>query len=530
MPSEYSNKRREFVKSAGLGIAMIPLMPSVLANTVQDKSRPNILLLFSDQHNADFLGCANHPFVKTPNLDQLAATGVRFTRAYCQDGICVPSRTSVFTGLYPRTTGCLDNPNKPIKPEQYPMLQHLMRDQGYATGCFGKRHLPNTGEMALGWGHSATVISPKQDPSDENYWDWIKERGQWDAFQRDWVGSHDENLGSHVSDLKPEERDAAYTADKTLTFLKQCKEKTSPFFCWTTFHGPHQPYTPPKKWADLYPPEKMPLPPNVAEPVENLTPAMRSWRQNTKTPWNLGKAATDDAIYRRYISCYAAQVSEVDHYIGQVLSGLEKMGLRENTIVIYVSDHGDFVARHGMVEKCAVGQNVYEDTLRVPLIISWSGKYRQGDTRNDLVELIDLFPTILEAASLKRSSIAPPLAGRSLLPTLQKGKPVGRKVAFSENWSQVTIISERYKLAVWIQTGENPRYRDLRDKCHEFLFDREKDPHETHNLIGSADHAKVESELRDELANWIERTPSQGKEAIIQTWKKGAPPRKPKQK
>jgi len=115
---------------------------------------PNVLLLFADQHNADVMGCAGHSIVKTPNLDQLAAQGVRFTRAYCQDAICVPSRTSLMTGLYPRTTGCLDNGGAPVSQAKMYPLQQVFQSAGYLTGCFGKRHLPRP-TLALGWNRSA---------------------------------------------------------------------------------------------------------------------------------------------------------------------------------------------------------------------------------------------------------------------------------------------------------------------------------------------------------------------------------------
>ena len=153
---------------------------------------------------------------------------------------------------------------------------------------------------------------------------------------------------------------------------------------------------------------------------------MRNWRRNPRAPWNLGKAAGDLDIYRRYISCYMAQVTEVDHYIGTILAGLDAAGARENTVVIYASDHGDFVAAHGMVEKCAVGQNVYEDTLRVPMIVSWPKRFRRGAVTDDLVELVDIYPTLAELLGLERSGGAFPLAGRSLVPALERGRAAGR--------------------------------------------------------------------------------------------------------
>ena len=494
--------------------AVLGLILALAAYPMQSADvRPNVLLLFADQHYADALGCAQHPLVQTPNLDALAARGVRFTRAYCQDGICVPSRTSIMTGLYPRTTGCLNNgDNPPGQADLYPLHQ-VLQAAGYRTGCFGKRHLPRP-ELAAGWDRSATVIAINQDPADENYRDWITARGQLEDYERDSKGSLRDDMGSHISTVLPENRIEAYTALKAKEFLRDCQHRQQPFFCWASFHGPHQPYTPPAKWAALYPVDKMPLPASVDEPIDHLPPGLQAWRRNQNTPWNLAKAAADHTLYQRYIAYYFAQVSEVDHQAGEVLAELDRLGLRENTIVIYASDHGDFVARHGMIEKCAVFHNVYEETLRVPLIISWPKRFLGGVQNASLVELVDLYPTLVDLLALSRPAQAPKLAGRSLVPALVEGKPTGRPYAVSENWSQVSVITERYKLGVWIDPGPRNAPHDYRGKFPDMLFDREQDPQELNNLAGRAEFAATEMRLRAQLAEWIRETPDSGKKAV----------------
>ncbi len=487
----------------------------VLSSLAATAEQPNVLLLFADQHNADVLGVAGHPIVKTPNLDKLAAEGVRFTRAYCQDAICVPSRTSLMTGQFPRTTGTLDNGDSPVSQAKLYPLQQILQSAGYVTGCFGKRHLPRP-SLALGWNHSATVISPKQDPSEENYDDWILTRGagQVEAFKRDNPGSLKSDMGCHISEVEPDNRIEAYTATKTKEFLRDCQKQGKPFFCWCSFHGPHQPYTPPAKWANLYPVEKMPLPASWNEPADHLPPGLQHWRVRTATPWDLAKAAEDPALYQKYIAYYYAQVTEVDHYLGEVLAELDALGLRDNTIVIYASDHGDFVARHGMIEKCAQYHNVYEETLRVPLIISWPKKFQKGIACNGLAELIDLYPTLVDLLGLKRPTDAPKLAGLSLVPTLMNGKPTGHAYVISENWSQVSVVADRYKLGVWIDPTARNAQRDFRGKFPDMLFDRINDPLELTNLAGNPKYADVEKQLRGNLAEWSSHTPDDGKKAI----------------
>jgi arylsulfatase A-like enzyme len=507
-----SLSRRNFLKGAG-----VCLLASVRA--WGKSSRANVLLLFSDQHHAGAMGCAGHAIVKTPTMDGLAGNGIRFGRAYCQDGICVPSRTSMMTGLYPRTTGCLDNPNNPVEPGRYIMLQKLFKHNGYTTGCFGKRHLPRN-EMALGWDSSATTINPRLDPSDENYQDWLKENGL-DEKYREATGDAimDSNLFCRISKLKAEQRDAAYTADKTVAFLKNCKSNETPFFCWATFHGPHQPYTPPQKWADMYKPEDMTLPANVDEPIENLPHELQGWRRNKKRPWNLGIAAENKDLYRTFLAYYYAQVTEVDHYMGVIIEQLNRLGLARNTIIIYASDHGDFTAHHGMTEKCALGHNVYEDTLRVPLIISWPARLAKGIVCESLVELLDLYPTLVDLLNLKTPAKMQNLAGISLKPALTQGKSLSRKYAFSENWSQLTVIGKRYKLGTWIDPGPLPKYRtrDNRQRNPDMLFDLQDDPLETVNQVDNPQLAEVKRELQNAMQQWTVKTPSAGRDKLVQS-------------
>lgn len=534
--------RRNFVKTiataaAGMGTAGL-VAPHLLAaehrnkNEVLDteRSRPNVLFLFSDQHRADMMGCAGSTLVKTPTFDRLSREGVRFTRAYCQDGICVPSRTSMMSGLYARTTGCLHNRDNPVSPERFVMLQHAFQANGYRTGCFGKRHLPfqNDSTMCKGWDASATTISPKLDPSDENYFQWLKDNGLWELrMQTTGDNIMNSDLFCMISPLEPDQRDAGYTARKSIDFLRENKDR--PFFCWASFHGPHQPYTPPAKWADLYPIENMPLPESIDEPIENLPPTLQSWRRNEKQPWNLGTAAKNKRLYQQYIAFYCAQVTEVDHYAGEILRELDRLGLRENTLVIYASDHGDFVGRHGMSEKCSLGHNVYEDTLRVPLIISWPSRFPQGQTVEELVELLDLYPTLVELLSLELPSHAQKLEGRSLVPKLTEGRPIERTYAISENWSQLTVITDRYKLGTWIDPGPIPFYKrhDRRGKFPDMLFDREKHPLELDNLIGSSEevasldatHSDVEKVLRGYIAEWTAKVSDSGRQELIDEWR-----------
>jgi arylsulfatase A-like enzyme len=491
--------------AAGTVLAGTGAASRVAAAGTAGKRPPNILLLYSDQHNARVLGSAGHPDVKTPSLDRLAAEGMRFDRAYCQDAICSPSRASLMTGLYPRSTGILFNGDDLVAGTRIePLPLHLQR-HGYTTGAFGKRHLAFNKRTDAGWDVTGTSLNPRWEPSDESYWQWVRENGQWDAFQEDWnaengaryTPSRCTELCCHVSRLTPDATMEAWTARKAIDFIRESAKGDKPFFCWTSFYRPHQPYTPQPHYYDLYDLEKLHLPASLHEPLDHLPPKLQGFRSGVRNPWCLGRAAKDESIFRRFLACYYGCLTEIDRHIGTIMEALKETGQADNTIVLYTADHGDFATNHGLVEKFPWGHNVYEETLRVPLIIHWPGHVREGDVRQDLVEQVDLYPTLMDLIGIE-----PPkkyaLPGRPLTPTLTRGQKHDRRYAICENPYMLTVVGQRMKLGAWIerQKGDFP----------DMLFDRVNDPLEVENVIGRAETKAAEKELRDEMAAWMERT------------------------
>ncbi|MHC4441440.1 MAG: sulfatase family protein [Planctomycetota bacterium] len=503
--------RREFMQAGACAAATIAaLNSSALAKTRKakkgvgkkaGKKKPNILLLYTDQHNGAIMGCAGHPEVITPNMDHLASESVMFNRAYCPDGVCVPSRVALMTGQYPRTTGVLRNSDRPTQVERFQPLAHVLRDNGYRTAAFGKRHLPL--RLDIGWDVFCSHLD--KEPSQELYRNWVDQRGQLAEFEHDWnaefgyrlPGNQAAPMGARISRLRPGNTMEAFTAQKTVEFIRSMKKHDKPFFCWSSFYRPHQPYTPLKKYADMYDQNKLKLPASLYEPSEKLPPTLNKLRHNPSKPWCLALAAKDINLYRMFIAYYYALVTEIDHHIGTILDVLEREGLADNTIVIYTSDHGDFVGAHGMIEKCATGHNIYEDTLHIPFIMCWPGHIKKGLATDDLAQTIDLYPTLLDLAGVKKPANYD-LQGQSLGPLLTRGQPLNRPFIVSENRVQITAIGKRYKLGVWHKPQEN--YGDM-------LFDRQTDPLELNNLAGKPGAAKVEKEMRDWLQQFIKRTP-----------------------
>jgi len=321
----------------------------------------------------------------------------------------------------------------------------------------------------------------------------------------------------------------AFTAKLTIDMIKEQPLGNDPFFCWATFYRPHQPYTPLKKYMDMYDVSNwgdgrvnrssIKKPTSLYEPKENLPPMMQSIREGGNKVWNVDKAFADEQIWRTHIGAYYALVTEMDHLIGEILKTLDEAGIAEETIVIYVSDHGDFVGHHGMVEKTAAGQNVYEDILNVPLIIRYPGNKQNGKRNAELVNLVDIFPTLVDLIGLELPQLKHPLQGLSLTESLLKGEPLNREFVVSESWSQATVITKDYKLGMMIDPTDYARRFDFRDFGDQF-FVRENDLLEINNQIDNPLYVDEIKNLRQMYNKFTSEIPDIGKQEVILNFNK----------
>lgn len=530
------------------GTALIACLPALMTFPVLSatKQKPNVILIFSDQHNAGVFGFQGHPDVKTPNFDSMARGGVVFNRAYCQNAISSPSRMSLFTGLYPRTIGAMDNAALSTSVIKNAIsLQSAFQANGYTTYAFGKRHLDEGADR--GWTIHKSHIS-KESP-DDNYVKWIEEKGYADAFGEDWAaefgrypnGNSKENtkyptaeMGTRTTRLPGDMTMEAYSTQLTLDVIRHHKKNDKPFFCFTSFYRPHQPYNPLPEYLSKYDITKwgkgtlyndgLKMPESLHQPADELPPMLAGLRKSKTGIWCLGLAAENEQLYRNYIAAYYALVSEIDTHVGEIFAALEKSGMIENTIVIYASDHGDFAGGHGMIEKAALGHNVYEETLRVPLIFYWKGKAQAGFKSDDLVGLIDIYPTLMELTGIKRPHTDHRLQGISLVRTIIQKKPTHRKYIVSENWSQATVITKDYKLGIMIDPSGVAYNRDYRSFGN-MLFERKTDSIEVNNKINSVELSPVVKKLSLYYAQFEKKISDEGKKEML-----GKGPKKHKKK
>ena len=506
---------------------------------VQEK-KPNVLILFSDQHSKNVMGFEGHPDVITPHLDKFAEESVVFDRAYCPVGICAPSRSSMMSGIYPRTLGLLSNNERTTVMDEVVSLASVFKQNNYNTFAFGKRHTYNA--IDEGWDvHRSHLCS---ETPGNSYTEWVEKNGYGEEFAMDWAAEFGRgsncsswadsvlpiaDLGTRISSLPEDMTMEAFTAQLTIEMIKEQANSDKPFFCWATFYRPHQPYTPVKKYMDMYDVSdwgdgringsSIKKPESFYEPKENLPPMMQSIREGENRVWNVDKAFADEQIWRTHIGAYYALVTEMDHLIGEILQVLDEAGIAEETIVIYVSDHGDFVGNHGMVEKAAAGQNVYEDILNVPLIIRYPGNKQNGKRNTELVNLIDIFPTLVDLIGLELPELKHPLQGLSLAESLLKGKHLKREFVVSESWSQATIITQDHKLGIMIDPSDYARRFDFRFFGDQF-FVRKDDPLEIHNQINNPLYADEIENLREMYNRFTSEVPDIGKQEVILNFNK----------
>ena len=355
--------------------------------------QPNILLLFADQQRADCLGVNGHPFVQTPNLDRLASEGCNFTHAYTPSPICTPARTSLLTGLWATQHGCIANADTEAFRAMMPGLptfSQALKAEGYWLAQIGKWGVdPTNPPTAFGFDR---YIAEKE------YTAWRKQQGiPAKPFTNRFFGETD----PHIT---PEQSTLAWGAKQVIEQMQQAAASDKPFFIQWCPSEPHLPNVVPEPYASLYPPASIPPWPNFPDPLMNKPYIQRQ----QKVTWGIDQWNWAD--WSPIVGRYLGEVTLLDAQIGRILSELDRLGLRDNTLVIYSCDHGDFTGSHGLIDKHYA---MYEELVRVPLILRWPGHIPAGQTCDAFISsTIDLASTICDAAG---ASIPTSFMGQSLL-------------------------------------------------------------------------------------------------------------------
>lgn len=503
---------------------------------MQNPSRPNFLLFITDQHRADFLGCYGHPVLRTPHIDSIAARGTAFDRFHVASPVCMPNRSSLMTGRMPSLHGVRSN-GIPLSMGAVTFVD-LLRDAGYRTALIGKSHLQNftrhapiikrpppragfhepapelaqairhdlrepryeqetpefwTDETArvrtpfYGFDH-VTLARAHGDEAGGDYDRWLAAR---DPKAKDLLGPknglpHDYICPqAHRTAIPAELYVTSFLGDRACAWLDDAASD-APFFLMVSFPDPHHPFNPPGKYWDMYRPEQFPVPeaylrndwtpPDLVRSIFNE----RETGKANLTGMNTIGVSAREAQEARALTC--GMIACIDDAIGHVLGALDRSGRRDDTVVVFTSDHGDHLGDHRLLLK---GAEQYQSIVRVPFI--WSDLHAPSHPARTaaLASTIDISATVLERARIESTT---GMQGRSLLPVLDRGETV-RDSVFIQYDHQASnpgtdvparvhsLIDGRYRLSVFHGTGWGE------------LYDLEADPGEFDNLWDDPGHA-----------------------------------------
>jgi len=429
---------------------------------------PNLLVVLSDQHGGPFVGAAGHPVVRTPVMDRLAGEGVTFDRAYCHSPLCVPSRSALVTGKALQRLGVWDN--GVVLPSEERTIGHRLSEAGYEAVLSGRMHF-NGADKTHGFDRQIA------DDPDAN-----RTIPDWEAGGKV-VGHPFTSLPAEPGEGIAKD-DAAEAA--AIEFLEQRRDGANPWAMIVGFCHPHRPWNAEQRYWDKYPLEEIDLP-RVGPPEVDGHPIHARNRRLREMP-DEGFAEAD---IRRARAGYYACIWRIDDKLGRILDTLETTGQRENTIVVYTSDHGEMLGDHGLWMKSAF----FENSLRVPMIVSMPGRFDAGRRIARNVSLLDLAATLCDAGGADTAD----MDGRSLRPMLE-GEPDAE-----DNWPDDVRV-EYY--ATWTDRPVGVYYRGEFKLIHAMnnppqLFNLRHDPSETHDLAQDPDHAAtLQSMLNALLVDW----------------------------
>lgn len=456
--------------------------------------RPNVLWICADDHAPYVCGAYGNKIVRTPNLDRLAAEGVRFERAYCNSPVCTASRQSFLTGRYPRTIGVtlLQTP----LPAGEQTLATLLRAAGYDTAAIGKMHFNSN--LTHGFDlridlpqHTRLLREHKPTPLPPG----IEMLPPWRPFRdpaRIWLNSSCLPFGARDEDMA-----GTFLAQQAAGYLRQRRDR--PFFLMVSFYEPHSPFRFPIEYRGKYKPDQFTVPKVGPEDDVQIPAIFRHLTEGEK---------------QGILAAYHTSTEFMDKNAGLVLDALKQSGRAADTLVIYTGDHGYMLGQHGRFEKHCC----YEPAVRSPLLMRWPGHLKAGvprrslGTREDaLVEFVDIAPTVLDFCGVPAPA---PMQGKTLTPLLRGEVHKHRDrvvVEYAEN-EEAMIRTPRWKLIYC--TGKRQRQdgyatgRPLPGRTIR-LYDEESDPQERTNLAGKPEHARLVADLTDQLAEHMKRTARQ---------------------
>jgi len=432
----------------------------------------------------DTIGALGNPLIKTPALDRLTREGTSFVSAYSPSPVCVPARCSLHYGQYPARTGLAENGPWPAGLSASVSMPDALARNGYHTASIGKCHFEPNHKAMNGFHERLTQEEARSNPEDDDYCRWLKECG----------GDYDEPHGMRsemyyvpqISQHPQERHPTNWIGDRTIDYIQKHKNSDQPWFLFSSFIHPHPPFALPKPWHKLY---RSPLMPDCKMPEDYKS--LLCYVNHYQNRYKYRDKGFDRQFLRLMKAYYYACVSFVDFQIGRIVQTLEESGELDNTLIMFTSDHGEYLGDYGCFGK----RGMHDSSARIPMIARYPKAFAAGNICKAPVSLVDLYPTSLEAAGIEK--VNSPLDGESLI-GVARGQSE-RKYVFSEfrngNSSAYTLfaaISETHKY-IWSTADRR-----------EWLFDRVTDPQETRNYAGLYLQKAPLSELRNAAFSFLQ--------------------------
>ncbi|MDH7569264.1 MAG: sulfatase-like hydrolase/transferase [Armatimonadota bacterium] len=432
------------------------------------RQHPNILLIMTDQQRFDTIGALGNPVIRTPALDRLVRAGTAFTRAYTPSPVCVSARCSLLTGLPPHRTGCVDN--MPMPQETTSMMQRLA-EVGYQGHGVGKMHfVPNVRAL---WGMESRDFSEEGGGEDE-FRTFINRNGYEHVLDPHGMRSEMYYI-PQPSQLPARLHHSTWVTDRSIAFLQR-RDRSRPFFLWSSFIKPHPPFENPTPWNKLYRCADMPLP-KRPEGWQNL---LTYWN-HVQNRYKYRDQGVDDNLIRTMRAAYYGCISFVDYNVGRLLDYLQESGEWENTLILFTSDHGELLGDyHSFGKRCML-----DSAARIPLLACWPGHFPAGARCDAPTSLLDIAPTLLKAAGVLGEEDR--RYGDDLA-AIATGD-VDRRVVFSQfqqgSTGQYMAVTREWK---YIYSAADNR---------EWLFDLVTDPEETRNRAENPMYRTEVTEMRE---------------------------------
>ncbi len=457
--------------------------------------RPNILIIYPDQMRYDAMSCAGNPVIRTPHIDRLAREGVQFTEAYASYPVCCPFRASMLTGKYAQGHGMVQN-HTPLRGDQT-FLAECLRDAGYRTGYVGKWHLEG--------GPKPGFVPPDRRFGFEHFVGFNRGHDYLSSIYFD-----DDGQAYHSERYEPD-----YQTDQFMEFIESAAlaGDGKPFFGYVSYGPPHFPMDMPEYLRHVYRPDEVPLPPGVPNP--ELQRSFQQFRKevycggdprslhhshaayDTKPP---GEPETEAEI-RQFIAEYYGMIHNIDWNLGRILNQLDSLGIADDTMVVFLSDHGDMFGQHGFL--CGIKCQAYRASMHVPLIVRYPARFAPQKSEAMVDVGVDMMPTLLDLCGA-----APPeeMHGQSYLSVLDGDASEARDAIMYQVFHQTD--GQKGEYAPYAQRGIRTkdwlyvRHKDRRV----MLYDERSDYHEQNNLVDDPDRTSLMDEFDARIAAHMEAT------------------------